>query len=180
MALSVVYLISIVSLVFIVHLGDAERPIADLCKYTRSFDLCTQILNADPSSKYTNTAGRAEITINAAKSIVVDTSRYILDELVKTFTEANAIRVVTECSTLYDNAKAQLEAAIEVLYAYGAEEEPQDGIDRAASCLDSCKNSFSNATPPLAYPDALAQRQKSFQDICGVADDIVEQFELGD
>ncbi|XP_026443773.1 cell wall / vacuolar inhibitor of fructosidase 2-like [Papaver somniferum] len=172
MALSVVYLISILSLVFIVHLGDAQS-ITYTCQFTAKVDLCTQILNADPSSEETDTAGRATVMLNAAMSDAVDTSRYILDELAKTYTDANAIRVVTECNTLYVNAKTRLETSIRDLYSDDKLGDTQDEVNAAAACAESCEKLFGTATPPLAYPDELERRQINFEDICGVANDIV-------
>ncbi|XP_026416447.1 pectinesterase inhibitor 28-like [Papaver somniferum] len=134
---SVAYLISTLSLIFIVQessilvLGDAGL-IQSTCQKTRLSDLCTSTLNADPSSQEANMLGLANITVNVAKTRDTNISKYILDELVKSYTDANAVKVVTGC------------------------------------------NSFSSATPPLAYPDGLAQRQRDFQNLCGVSTDIVQ------
>ncbi|XP_026385080.1 uncharacterized protein LOC113280705 [Papaver somniferum] len=146
MALSVIYLISIFSLVFIVQLRDAESMITSTCKFTASVDLCTQILNADPSREETDTA----------------------------------VRIVTECSTLYVNAKVKLETSIRDMYSDDSLGNTQSEVNAAASCAESCERSFSTATPALAYPDELARRKNSFEDICGVTYDIVGMLLVDD
>ncbi|XP_026428158.1 pectinesterase inhibitor 28-like [Papaver somniferum] len=175
MASSVVYLISILSLIFIVQessvLGDAGL-IQSTCQKTRLPDLCTSTLNADPSSQEANMLGLANITVNVAETRAADISKYILDELVKSYTNANAIKVVTGCSDIYGYAKGALQASVEDLgYDLG---DALLGLDIAAKRTEDCTDSFRSATPPLAYPDGLAQRQRDFQNLCGVATDTVQ------
>ncbi|XP_026385168.1 cell wall / vacuolar inhibitor of fructosidase 2-like [Papaver somniferum] len=174
---SIVYLISILSLIFIVQessilvVGDAGL-IQSTCQQTRLPDLCTSTLNADQSSQTADVKGLASIVIAAGETSAADTSKYILNELVKTYTDANA-QVVTRCSTFYDNAKSALEGSAGDL----SSDELDNAILEVAAAStygDNCKNSFSNATPPVAYPDALAQRQVTLQGLCGVANDIIE------
>ncbi|XP_026443777.1 cell wall / vacuolar inhibitor of fructosidase 2-like, partial [Papaver somniferum] len=156
----------------ILVLGDAGL-IQSTCQQTRLPDLCTSTLNADPSSQTADIKGLANILINAGETSAADTSKYILDELVKSYTDANAVKVVTECSTIYDNAKSALEGSAGDLSSDELDNAILE-VAAAATYGDNCKNSFSNATPPLAYPDALAQRQDTFQGLCGVANDIIE------
>ncbi|XP_026416449.1 cell wall / vacuolar inhibitor of fructosidase 2-like [Papaver somniferum] len=148
-----------------------SRPFGDWL--TRLPSLCESSLNADPASKEADVKGLAKIIINAGESCASDTYSYILDELVKSYTDAHAVKVVTGCSAFYDNSKTAVEVTVEDLSSDHLADAHR-GLILGFSYADDCKNSFSSAHPPIAYPDGLAQRQRDFQNLCGVATDIVQ------
>ncbi|XP_026416448.1 cell wall / vacuolar inhibitor of fructosidase 2-like [Papaver somniferum] len=178
MASSVVYLISILSLIFIVQessvlvSGDDEL-IHSTCQKTRSPELCEVSLIYNPASKEADVKGITKIITTAGENSASDTAKFILKYIVGFYTDPDAVEVVTGCIKSYDNAKTALDISIEDLSSDHLANALK-GLEIGASYADDCKNSFSSASPPLEYPDVLRQKQRYFQDLCGVSSDIIQ------
>ncbi|XP_074567044.1 pectinesterase inhibitor 28-like [Curcuma longa] len=151
------------------------------CSLTSNYAFCMSALQSDPRSlKAADVKSLCAIALRIASADARSASAYAAG-LTRNATEARAALALAACADRYRNSGEALQWALRALkeenYDY-ADMHVSAAQEYAAACGRMFRRSpgAAGGAPPVAYPDAMAEREEDLQRLCRTALEIISQL----